>query len=148
MYKRLKLNDVYYRVKANFQGESTFNYSNDSRIVYKYKISIKNENTKKIIYFTFFDSIANYQANKQELTRDDLVFALYCFINDSISGYYSFENFINEYGYNDQSLSEYPRIKKIYNTCINSKNKAVKIGLYSENILCDTINYIQEKFNV
>jgi len=148
MHKRLKLNGIYYRVKANFQGDSTCDFSDDNYLHNKFKISITNLETKKRIYFNFFDSIANYQANKQELTRDDLIFALYCFLSDSISGYYTFENFINEYGYNDQSLNEYPRIKKIYNACINSRKKADKIGLYSENILCDTVNYIQNKFNV
>lgn len=148
MYKRLKLNGIYYKIKANLQGESTFNYSNDSHLHYKYKISVKNEKTKKRIYFNFFDSIANYKADIKKLSKADILHAFYCFLNDSLSGYYNFNDFINEYGYNTLNMKEYPRIKKIHNACINSRKKANKINFNSENILCDSINYISEKFDI
>ena len=54
--------------------------------------------------FSFYDSVHNFQSNKQDLTDDELMFAYYCIIGDAESYINTQEDkteFLLEFGYLD-----------------------------------------------
>jgi len=93
---RIKLNNINYRIKATYQGYIKgfpFDYKD---IMYhnKYNITITNMETKKRTSFKFYGSFADWQKGKTEFDRQKLIFCLYCLLNDGLSGYDTFEDFL------------------------------------------------------
>ena len=145
MKTRIKLNGVNYRIKATYQEDvKGFPFDDKDTMSHnKYNITITNMENKKRISFKFYGSFTDWQTGKIKLDRQELIYCLYCLLNDGLSGQDSFECFCSNFGYDEDSRKAY----KIYKACQRSRDKADKIGFNSENLLCDTLNYLSDNYN-
>lgn len=89
------------------------------RYRYRYTITVQSDGTDAKIRFTFFDSIANYDAGKAGLGPDDLLWAFSCFVSDAMAGAQSFAEFCEEFGYDDDSI----RARDTWKACRRSLDK-------------------------
>lgn len=86
-------------------------------------------NNKNAFSFTFGDSVQNTEANKNRGIRiKPNAYSILACLTKYDPG--TFEDFINEFGYNDQSLSEYPKVKKIYNDVVKEYKNL--LSLYTD----------------
>lgn len=106
----------------------------------KYRVSVKNLDTGKRTSFSFYGSIADFEAGKIALEGQDLIFALYCFLSDGLSGQESFSDFCGNFGYDEDSRTA----ERIHKECVKSLDKLGRIGLTASN-LSDLLNHLQEK---
>ena len=105
----IQLKSVFLNNKLWANSGKNANYNN-------HKITVKTNKGK--ITFDFWSSIAN-----PEITNDnELIFAFYCFLSDSFAAEQTYFDFCSEFGYDTNTES-----KKIYNSCVRSKNKFDKI---------------------
>jgi hypothetical protein len=122
-------------VSSRFK-ESVFGKSTKTGWNNQFLITVKNGNSE--ISFEYGISVVETEKGKITLTKQDHIFAFYCFIGDAISGSETFENFQKEFGYQD--CCEAYRIWKL---CRESTVKAVRLGIGD---LYRVSNYIQEKY--
>lgn len=141
----IKLNDVDFRIKAKFlEDVKGFPFDkNDSMWHNKYNITITNMETKQRTSLKFYGSQADWQNGKIDFNDQELIFCLYCLLNDALSGYNSFDYFCSEFGYDTDSISA----NRTYKACMRSSVKAEKIGFENEEDLCEVLNYLSENYN-
>lgn len=89
--------------------------------------------------FDFYGSANDAVKQKVIMNDEDLKYALKCIIDDALSGTYSFEEFCNEFGYDEDSR----RAEKIYKACANTYNRLSALGI-SENEMCVIVNDLNE----
>ena len=102
-----------------------------------FKIHLTTENGSDS--FDYYGSAFDAGNNKKILPDDDLLNALECIISDAISGTYSFEEFCDEFGYDEDSRSA----ERIHKACIDTLNRVNTLGI-SENDLYEIVNDINE----
>jgi len=91
--------------------------------------------------FDFWGSYHDYQQGKNWLSKYDLGSAVYMIIGDSLAGMMSFDEFVDEYGY-DEPKSAY----RIWQACKKTYAKLKKILNWSADNYYDFINELQEKY--
>lgn len=137
MTTTIQFNNVSFAVSSSLVASGVpFPYEKNSRPQHnKYRVTVVCNNIKRS--FSYFDSIANYMANKKELSESDLKDAFYCFVSDSVSGKSSFEDFCSEFGYESDSRTA----EKIWRSCGRSYDK-LKTLLPSDVEAYDLLNYL------
>lgn len=142
----IKIENYSFTISAKFEGEILgFPFDKKDKLKHNaFKITLRNLNgINKKASFKFYGSAHDNEKGKIALDENDLGFAFYCFLSDALSGCQSFESFASEFGYDTDSRTAH----KTFKACVKSADKAQKLGLESEAVLCDLINKIQEKFN-
>jgi len=116
-----------------------FPYSDSKTIHNEFTVSVKNKDgvTRQ---FKFYDSQANFERGKMDLTEEDLKYCFRCFIEDGLSGSETFEDFCSGFGLSTDSI----RALKIYKSCQKTLKKLFDLGI-TENELTDIINELSEK---
>jgi hypothetical protein len=90
--------------------------------------------------FSFYGSTADYNAGIKELTEADTQDAFKCFIDDSLYGLDTFEDFCGNCGYDTDSRTA----ERIYKLCQKSLAKAHDLGL-SDDDLYNIVNDLNER---
>jgi len=135
---KIKLNDRNFYLS---QGKAEdFKHENKKDYVYRTRIYVEYNGHKTS--FLFHGSINDYQNQKAYSDKSQFPFLLYCFLSDSHSGCMSFDDFCNEFGYDANSR----KAEKVHKDCIKSMEKMEKIGIQTENELCDILNKLNEKY--
>jgi hypothetical protein len=118
------LNGVNVTISANCQ-ESVSNVWHDGYNHFKFLVSISANGEKT--RFNFFDSFANWQKNKTELAKDDLLNALDCFFSDAscYDGAKDFDDFCSEFGYTE--MKQYKQALKSFNGCKRHYNAVLRL---------------------
>jgi len=121
------------------------NDKNDKGTHNKFEITVINSRTGTpepdiIITFDFYGSIADHDKGKTDLNKEDLIDAFRCFIDDSLSGLGSFDDFCDNFGYDNDSMNAF----RIYQSCQESTKKARKLGL-SESSMCNILNKLSDE---
>lgn len=125
-YKNFKISSIYVGNKK--WSENDNNYHN-------HIITIYNVDTKKKTAFEFWGSIMNPEIK----TKNELLFAFYCFLSDAEGSRYGFNDFCENFGYDTDSRKAYTTFK----ACEKSLKKAERIGI-DKNLMCDFMNDLQE----
>ena len=96
--------------------------------VYKFNITLLNNQSGEKTKFNFFGSINDCNNGKNTIEGKDLLFAVYCFASDCLSYIQNptFEDFINCFGVADI---------KTYNACRKQFEKSEKIGLCEQDLI-------------
>ena len=95
----------------------------DGRYRRLYNVRIHSDATGAEVRFDFTDSIANEEAGKQGLAKDELLWAFRCFVEDALAGESSFEDFASDYGYDLDSYSA----RQIHKACKRASAKFAKL---------------------
>jgi len=116
-----------------------FPYSDSKTIHNEFTVSVKNKDgvTRR---FKYYDSQANFEKGKTDLTEEDLKYCFRCFIEDGLDSTQTFEDFCDGFGYSTDSI----RALKIYKSCQKTLKKLFDLGI-TENELTDIINELSEK---
>ncbi|MCK4668196.1 hypothetical protein KAU33_15705 [Candidatus Dependentiae bacterium] len=102
--------------------------------------------------FQYTSSIADYQAGKDKLSDENLMYALSGFLEDGISGNEEFENFCNELGYEvwaddpdkaDRATGYDKKSLKVYKLCEKARAQAERIGITLD-MAYDIVNELRE----
>ena len=121
-----------FTLKAKYVGEKEPKCFNDnhSRIHTHHVITVKNNETGKQLRFDYWTSLYNPQITDTE----ELKHAFECYLRDCLVGMDSYEDFISEFGYDDDRES-----KRVHKACIRALEKLERI--YDGNIgeLYDTV---------
>jgi hypothetical protein len=140
---KIKVLNRQFEIKAKNLGTDK-PYWDNSYNHYKFRISIKNLENNETINFLFWDSIADFEQGKTELTEEDLIYCFKFLLTDAISYLDSngdIDEFQKEFGY--EKISE---CIKAYNGCKKQYQKCLKLGL-TENEIYDLLNAIIDKEN-
>ena len=138
--KKVKItlnDDIFYLTQGKAQDyirENETDYVHRTRIYVEYK-------GNKTSFF-FHGSIYDYQNGKAYYKEDQFPFMLYCFLSDSHSGYMSFDDFCGGFGYDTDSR----KAEKIHKLCKRSMDKVRKLGIDTEDQLCNLLNELNEKY--
>lgn len=89
--------------------------------------------------FDFYGSANDAVKQKFIMNNEDLKYVLKCIIDDGLAGFYSFEEFCNEFGYDEDSR----RAEKIYKACEDTCNQLSVIGIGEEE-MCVIVNDLNE----
>ena len=84
-------------------------------------IHMKKDDTE--VTFTFYDSIYNCSRNITKMDADALKNAVDCILSDALSGYLSYGDFIDEYGYDPEDGNP----QRIHNGCKRILDKVVTL---------------------
>lgn len=115
-----------------------FPNSESDTIHNEFTVSVTNKD-KVTRRFKYYDSQANYEAGKNDLTEEDLKCCFRCFIEDGLSGSETFEDFCSNFGYSTDSI----RANRIYKLCQKSLEKLFDLGI-TESELTDILNKLSE----
>jgi hypothetical protein len=99
------------------------------RTSYNIEIETESGETVEFKYYTSFKD----RIEAKELKKDDLDFALYCFLSDAEAGNKTLDEFASEFGYDDSKM-KISEIIKIHKACKDSLFKAHSMGLTMDNI--------------
>ena len=121
-----------YTIKAS-TGREVWNVWGDNALRYRFKITVKNEKTGAITYFNFYGSIKDYEEGKNELNKEDLKVAFWCFLQDAEDGKMDFDEFLASFGYEEKEG------RKIWKACQNQLEKCERLGL-NEDLRTDLLN--------
>ena len=125
----MKTNYKHYQITSVYKGTKNWNMNINN--YNNHMIYITNKETNKRCAFEYWNSIAEGEIK----TEEGLIYALFCFINDSIHALDDLEYFIDEFGY------EYKEGKKAYNQCCKSLEKYHRVFTEDiEDILADLID--------
>ena len=119
--QNLTLKNYYgFTLKAKYVGEKEPKCFNDnrSRIHTHHVITVKNNETGKKLHFDFWNNILNPQITDTE----ELKWAFECFLRDCLVAIESYEDFISEFGYDDDKES-----KRVYKECECALKKLERI---------------------
>lgn len=103
-------------INSDFKGNKLWKNSDSKQENWNNHLITVTHN-KKRLSFEFWGSIANPE-NK---TEQEVVFALYCFLQDSTYANESFKNFCDDLGYDSMSQRSYAN--KTYKACCRSLSK-------------------------
>lgn len=136
----IRLNDdVFYLTQGKAEDhQTTGDYAG---YVYRTRVYIEYKGNKTS--FLFHGSLHDYQCGKAYYNKDQFPFMLYCFVSDGHSGYMSFNDFCNEFGYDTDSR----KAEKIYKACKRSTDKLFKLGIQTEDHICDLLNELNNKYD-
>ena len=134
-YQPKKLETTYkgLTIKSTFKGDKKADWTGNPDNWNNHLISVRNNETKRACAFDFWASIANPDIE----TEKELLWAFKCFVDDSISGTYTFEEFCGEFGYDEDSRKAH----KTWKACQRAKEKLS--GVYDGD-LYDLVNSLQE----
>ena len=145
--------DAYDNIKVYASG-----MKRDVEVPFRGKTAWVTRHTVNIIFngekaqFQYSTSIADYQAGKDKLSKEDLVYALRSFLEDGLYAEEGFEDFCNELGYDvwaddpdeaDRETGYDKKSLKVYKACERSRAKAERIGI-DVDMTYDIINEIRE----
>ncbi len=119
-----------FEVKASYKGNKKAEGSNNFN---NHMVKVTNTEINQSVTFEFWASISELELKKEY----DILNAFYCFISDSVSGSYSFEDFCSEFGYDTDSR----QAEKIHRKCVKQLDKLKKI--YDGDIY-ELVNELQE----
>lgn len=127
-------------VRGIHRFEKEVPYRNSTALVMQHTVQVTYNNEKA--QFQFTSSITDYQAGKDKLSDDDLMYSFMCFLQDGL--YYeeeNFQDFCDTFGYEiwgDEPKNTMPdtgfnRIPyEIYEACRKSKAQAERIGITTD----------------
>jgi hypothetical protein len=104
----------------------------------QFVVTVKS-NEGKTITFDYHISIDETNKGKKVLSDNDHIQAFDSFVNDAISGKYSFDEFMDEYGY-----TKCKEGYKIWKLCKESSNKYDSLNIDID--LYDLSNIVREKY--
>jgi len=128
------------KVTSKIKEEGIFTSWDSENKHNKFSVRVRNIITNKSVIFDYFGSVQDYNNCKVEMTHEENMFALYCILNDGLSGSESFEIFCDNFGYNTDSIKD----KKIYKECMKSNEKLQRIEINNSNMY-DLVNELSEK---
>ena len=128
----MKTNYKHYQITSVYKGTKNWNMNINN--YNNHMIYITNKETNKRCAFEYWSSISEGEIE----TEESLIFALFCFINDSIQALDSLVYFIDEFGY------EYKEGKKAYSQCCKSLEKYNRV--FTEDIE-DILNDLIDNYN-
>ena len=126
-----------FRITSTFLGDKLWSADDKMQNYNNHLVTIVNTETHKKTAFEFWGSIMNPEID----TKQELLFAFYCFLSDGEGSRYGFNDFCANFGYDTDSRKAY----KTFKTCEKSLKKAGKIGI-DENMACDIMNDLQENY--
>jgi len=141
---KVRIKDKTFLIKGRCVGSvKSFPYQEDGYPHFKFRIVVKNLENGRWTWFYFYGSYAEFEKGKTELTKEDLVIAFKCFLEDCLAvlDYPDVDDFANAFGYDKPSI-----VLKVYKACERALRKAKKLGLEEDEIY-DLINEIIEKEN-
>lgn len=115
-------------------------WNENKSYIYRTRVYIEYKGHKTS--FLFHGSIHDYENGKVYYNEDQFPFMLYCFISDSHSGFMTFPDFCDNFGYDTDSR----KAEKIHKECLKSTDKLFKLGIRSEDHICDLLNELNEKY--
>lgn len=113
-----------------------FDTSDDKSPRYHYRVTVKHERRQ----FTedYYTSVNDYSSGKDEMSPNDHLFALQCLADEArTGGFFSFEDFCKEFGYEQGRDS-----RRIHNACGRIYDKFKLLGLGSEDDLIGISNHL------
>ena len=119
--QNLTLKNYYgFTLKATYKGEKEPKCCNDnrSRSHTHHVITVKNNETGKKLHFDFWNSVLNPQITSTQELKD----AFQCYLNDCLVAMETYEEFISEFGYDDDKDS-----KRVYKECQCALKKLERI---------------------
>lgn len=129
----MKLLNEEFTVSQQFKGFSK-QKSNPSMNCPNFKVTLRKG--KNWTSFDFHGSHNDYLQRRGELSENELIFAVYCFLTDAIAGNENLEDFCADFGY-DFNGGYY-----IHKECQKLTAKAER---FFDNDLYDLLNDLQEK---
>lgn len=135
-------NDKKHEISAYFLRPSRGPWNDGSNLMHNMFMCFFGvpESGKKA-FFTYYGSNIDYKNGIKELDENGLFTALYCFVSDALSGAGSYDDFISEFGENENS-------KKTYKACKESFKKLSNVfdGWYPD--INSLYEYILETYNI
>jgi len=128
--ERIEITSTFKQSVKGFVRE--YDYNN------QFEVTVKT-NEGKNITFDYHISIDDTNKGKKFLADNDHICAFDSFINDAISGNYSFDEFMDEYGY-----TKCQEGYKIWKLCQESSKKFESLNIDID--LYDLSNIIREKY--
>jgi hypothetical protein len=110
------------KMTYKFKG---FNVRKDMSKMNDYRVTIKYNGQS----FTFDYSMGT-GLKESDLTIKSVMYSL---LLDAESAQYDFNEFIDNYGYSNESIKEYKKVKAIYNACVNT-DRALKAMFSSDEL--------------
>lgn len=128
-----------FQLKSELMKEGVkFPNSDDNTLHNQFKIIVSVNGMADV--FKYYGSMADYEAGKQDLTKEDLKWAFRCIIEDGNSGTMNFEEFCDEFGYDIDSR----RAERIWNECVNTMEKLIDLGINTVEF-SDILNELSEQ---
>lgn len=128
-----------FKIVAKLQGAEINEAWNDNEPRNKYFVYITNMETGEKTRFTFWDSLNNTQRGVV-LDGEELLNAFYRFVSEACCGLYSFSEFCNEFGYDEDSR----KAERIFNACKRSYKSFSCVSGLDDSSIYDFINELQE----
>ena len=128
-----------FKISAKLQGAEINKAWNDKEPRNKYFVYVTNTESGQKTRFTFWDSANNARAGVI-LDNGELLSAFYCFVSDACSGLYSFSDFCNEFGYDEDSRSA----ERIFKACQRAYKSFSRVSGLDDSSIYDFINELQE----
>ena len=128
-----------FKIVAKLQGAEINEAWNDSEPRNKYFVYVANTENGERTRFTFWDSLDNTRRGVV-LDGDELLSAFYCFVSDACRGLYSFSEFCNEFGYDEDSRSA----ERIFKACKRSHDSFCRVSGLDDSAMYDLIFELQE----
>lgn len=125
-----------YSINATFKGDKSWSASKTENRN-NYIVTVTNTENGMKTSFDFWQSIAQPKMKDE----NDVLNALYCFLDDGIAGKMSFSEFASEFGYDEDSR----KAEKIWRTCKRATAKFERIA--GNDDIYDLINALQEEYN-
>jgi len=104
----------------------------------KFRITVKNMNTKKYKIFYFYGSFNDFRIGKTNMSATDIYEAFNCLLMEVSGEYDSFEEFCQEFNYDDDSRKS----EKVYKALKKNQNKMLEI--LSRDELDKLQNYVEK----
>lgn len=105
----------------------------------RFKVTVKSPGGNSTS-FDLYGSDNDFRQGRTELGPDELQDAFMNFADEALSGYYSFEDWVGEYGYDEDSR----KAERIYKAIQRETEKAARIGLDTEDRLVEMVNALRE----
>jgi hypothetical protein len=111
------LNDEKVTITATYKGDKSWDADSTVQNCNNHRVTVSRRG--KRVSFEFWGSIVEPEIK----TRNQLRFAVACFLFDAAAGRLSFEDFCSDYGYNEDSRKAFAKWKE----CKNATKKADRI---------------------
>ena len=121
-----------YKITSVYKGTKNWNFDTKLDNYNNHMIYITNTETQKKCGFEFWNSIAEGEI----VTEESLMNAIWCFIQDAISGQMNYDEFTSEFGELDNS-------KKVHKACQKSYEKYNRV--FTEDIY-DILEDLENKY--
>lgn len=108
-----------FEITATYSGSKAADWGNKHENWNHHRITVKNVENRRWAQFDFWASIAHPKLDGEY----DVLNAFYCFVSDAISGSYTYEEFCDEFGYDEDSR----RAEKTWKACKRTSKKLARI---------------------